>query len=237
MTSPQFIEDINKHLVIRSLYNRDKIRSKLLQMNLSKAVLTNINHLHVPFFKFGAYQEHYEFIEKENPYHPIPFSFDDFALAYIAAENGFGVVSYDHHLLTQITAYLDYDCYWPQDIDKLPADSMVVLDTNIFVHLIEKGKSEQKNEIMAMFENNQTITFLLTDHIFEELCSVYEKKVQEDKGEHHHEAEWKEFIDDFEGFESSRKSRKFKKQKKKKSNNTLVNVCSRYRKLYRSLNT
>ncbi len=233
MSILKFIKEINRHLVIRSLHKRPKISSKLLKMNLPELLLNNVNYLNVPFFKYDAYKEHYEFIEKDNPYHPIPFSYDDFALAYIAAENGFGLVSYDHHLLTQITAYLDYDCYWPQDIDKLPADSMVLLDTNIFVHLIEEENSEQKNEINAMFEKNQSITFLLTNHIFEELCSVYEKKFQK-------ESDIKEevlirFIDDFDGFESNHKQRK--RIKKKDSYKKPVNVCSRYRKLYRSLNS
>ena len=230
----KFIDDINKHLVIRSLHNRPKIQSKLLKMNFKDTILHNINHLTVPFFKFDGYREHFEFIGKDNPYHPIPFSFDDFALAYIAAENGFGLASYDHHLLTQITAYLDYDCYWPQDISLLPADSMVLLDTNIFVHLIEEKKSEQKEEIKAMFEKNNSITFLLTDHIFEELCSVYEKKFQKEEVR---EDELKKFIDDFDGFESYHKQRiLLKKNKKKKSQKKPVNVCSRYRKIYKSLN-
>ena len=234
MTSPLVIENINKHLVIRSLCSRPKISSKLLKMNFEEAILDNINHLSVPFFKFDAYKEHYEFIGKDNPYHPIPFSFDDFALAYIAAENGFGLVSYDHHLLTQITAYLDYDCYWPQDIDELPADSMVLLDTNVFVHLIEEKKSEQKNEILAMFEKNNSITFLLTDHIFEELCSVYEKKFQKEEVR---EDELKKYIDDFDGFMSNHKQRILMKRRKKENQSKTVNVCSRYRKLYRSLNS
>ena len=230
----KFIEDINKHLVIRSLHNRPKIRSKLLKMNFTETVLDNINHLSVPYFKFDSYKEHYEFIAQDNPYHPIPFSFGDFAVAYIAAENVFGLVSYDHHLLTQITAYLDYDCYWPQDIDKLPADSMVLLDTNIFVHLIETEKSEQKNEIIAMLEKNQSITFLLTDHIYEELCSVYEKKFQKEEKEN----DLKRFIDDFDGFESNHKHRiLIKKNKNKIRQKKPLNVCSRYRKLYRSLNS
>ena len=235
MSILKFIKEINRHLVIRSLHNRPNISSKLLKMNLPELLLNNVNYLKVPFFKFDAYREHYEFIEKDNPYHPIPFSFDDFALAYIAAENGFGLVSYDHHLLTQITAYLDYDCYWPQDIDKLPADSMVLLDTNIFVHLIEEENSEQKNEIKAMFEKNQSITFLLTDHIFEELCSVYEKKFQKEEVR---EDELKKFIDNFDGFESNHKQRILMKKKQKKKNLIkTVNVCRRYRKLYRSLNS
>ncbi|MHA1476520.1 MAG: hypothetical protein ACTSPA_06400 [Promethearchaeota archaeon] len=229
----KFFEDINKHLVIRSLHNRPKIRSKLLKMNFRDTVLDNINHLNVPFFKFDGYREHYEFIGKDNPYHPLPFSFDDFALAYIAAENGFGLVSYDHHLLTQITAYLDYDCYWPQDISLLPADSMVLLDTNIFVHLIEEEKSEQKNEIKAMFKKNQSITFLLTDHIFEEMCSVYEKNYQKEESED----ELHKFIENFDGFESNHKQRILMKKRKKKNQKKPVNVCRRYRELYRSLNS
>jgi len=203
-------------------------------MNFTEAVLNNINHLSVPYFKFDAYKEHYEFIGKDNPYHSITFAFDDFALAYIAAENGFGLVSYDHHLLSQITTYLDYDCYWPQDINILPADSMVLLDTNIFVYLIEEKKSEQKREIKAMFEENKSITFLLTDHIFEELCLVYEKKFQKEEV---CEDELKKFVDNFDGFESYHKQRILLKKKIKKSQRTLVNVCSRYRKLYRSLNS
>ncbi|MHA1648517.1 MAG: hypothetical protein ACTSVL_13195 [Promethearchaeota archaeon] len=234
MAISKFIEEINKHLVIRSLYNRPKIISKLLKMNLPELLLNNLNYLNVPFFKYNAYREHYEYIGKDNPYHPIPFSYDDFALAYIAAENGFGLVSYDHHLLSQITAYLDYDCYWPQDIDKLPSDSMVLLDTNIFVHLIEEKQSEQKNEIKAMFEKNQSITFLLTDHIIEELCSVYEKKFQKEEVR---EDELKKFIDDFDGFESNHKKRILMKKNIKKYQRKPVNVCSRYRKLYRSLNS
>jgi predicted nucleic acid-binding protein len=234
MTFPQFIKEINKHLVIRSLRSRAKIHSKLLKMNFSEAVLNNINYISVPYFKFDAYKEHYEFIGKDNPYHPIPFALDDFALAYIAAENGFGLVSYDHHLLSQITAYLDYDCYWPQDINILPADSMVLLDTNIFVHLIEEKKSQQKNEIEAMFEENKSITFLLTDHIFKELCSVYKKKFQKEESED----ELNKFIDDFIGFESNHKQRILMKKKQKKKNLIkTVNVCRRYRKLYRSLNS
>jgi len=233
MTILQFIEEINKHLVIRSLRSRAKIQSKLIKMNFTETVLNNINYLSVPYFKFDAYKKHYEFIGKDNPYHPIPFSFDDFALAYIAAENGFGLVSYDHHLLTQITAYLDYDCYWPQDVDILPADSMVLLDTNIFVHLIEEKKSIQKNEINSMFEKNRSITFLLTNHIFEELCSVYEKKFQKDS--EIKEENLMRYIDDFDGFESNHKQRK--RIKKKYSYKKPVNVCSMYRKLYRSLNS
>jgi len=232
MKYSNFIEDKNKHLIIRFLYSRAKICSKLIKMKFSEDVITSINHLNVPFFKFDAYKEHYEFIGKDNPYHPIPFSFDDFALAYIAAENGFGLVSYDHHLLSQITAYLDYDCYWPQDIDKLPADSMVLLDTNIFIHLIEPENSKQKSEIKAMFDKNKSITFLLTDHIFEELCSVYEKKFQKEESED----EYKKFIDDFDGFESNHKQRIIMKKKIKKNQRKPVNICSRYRKLYRSLN-
>ena len=230
MTIPQFIEEINKHLVIRSLHSRAKVHSELLKMNFKEAVLSNIDYLSIPFFKFDAYREHYEFIGKDNPYHPIPFSFDDFALAYIAAENGFGLVSYDHHLLSQITAYLDYDCYWPQDIDKLPADSMILLDTNIFVHLIEEKKSAQKNEIMAMFEKNKSITFLLTDHVFEELCSVYEKKFQKEEV-CEDEDELKKFIDDFDGFDSNHKRRILMKKRKRneKTKKKPVNVCSRYR--------
>jgi len=231
----KFFEDINKHMVIRSLHNRPKIHSKLLKMNFRDTVLDNIDHLDVPFFKFDGYRDHYEFIGKDNPYHPIPFSYDDFALAYIAAENGFGLVSYDHNLLTQITAYLDYDCYWPQDIHIIPADSMVLLDTNILVHLIEEKKSVQKNEIKTMFEKNKSITFLLTDHIFEELCSVYEKKFQKESDIQ--EEDLIRFIDDFDGFESNHKQRKRMKKRKKASYNKPVNVCSRYRKLYKSLNS
>jgi len=234
MAFPQFIKEITKHLVIRSLRSRTKIHSKLLKMNFTEAVLNNINYLSVPYFKFDAYKEHYEFIGKDNPYHPIPFAFEDFALAYIAAENGFGLVSYDHHLLSQITTYLDYDCYWPQDINILPADSMVLLDTNIFVHLIEEKKSDQKNEIIDMFEKNKSITFLLTDHIFEELCSVFEKKFRK---EEFCEDELKKFIDDFEGFESNHKQRKRMKKRQNYNHKMSVNVCSRYRKLYRSLNS
>ncbi|MHA2017373.1 MAG: hypothetical protein ACTSXY_03770, partial [Promethearchaeota archaeon] len=173
---------------------------------------------------------------KDNPYHPIPYAFEDFALAYIAAENGFGIVSYDHHLLLQIKKYLDYDCYWPQDIDKLPADSIILLDTNILIHLIEKEKSDRKSEIIKMFEKNPSITFLLTDHIFKELSLVYEKKFGKEDTQEQKQPELGKYIDNFDGFETNHRHRLNMRRKKNNPCKKPVNVCIRYRKLYRSLN-
>jgi len=84
-----------------------------------------------------------------------------------------------------------------------------------------------------MFEKNTSITFLLTDHIFDELCSVYEKKFQKEESED----EFKRFIDNFDGFESNHKQRILMKKRTKTNQKKPVNVCRRYRKLYRSLNS
>ena len=179
------------------------------------------------FFKINPqnlalYSNHYDLIHQENPYRPIPFSYDDFMLAYLAAENGYSVVSYDHHLLDSIHAYLDYPAYHPGDLDLIPGDEILFLDSNILLKFFDG--TEDLDEVMSIFQINPNLTFLLSNHIYLEMKSKiheWNTEIQNSKAQNDQsipEQRLAHYIDDFSHFTSY--NRKRKAQKKKKQNKT-----------------
>ncbi|MCK5343023.1 MAG: hypothetical protein KAR20_06450, partial [Candidatus Heimdallarchaeota archaeon] len=220
----------------------------LQEIGIPPSILDDLFLFILPERKLSLYYMHYRLIFKENPYHTIPFSFQDFLLAYCAAENHYEIVSYDHHLLTHINSYLDYDSFWPQDVRCLTGDSIVLLDANILLQLLHAG-STNRGKIEEMFQRSPSITFLLPEFIFSEIVHVYYRKYATIGQSHkitpklskESEIEPSEdslckFIDDFSRFESGkqRKKRKAKELSKRRSSSTGV-IANRYRRLHRDL--
>ena len=221
----------------------------LLEIGIPASILDDLYLFSLPEKKLSLYYMHYRLIFTENPYHLIPFSFQDFLLAYCAAENQYEIVSYDHHLLTHINSYLEYDAFWPQDIRCLLGDSIILLDANILLQFLELDSSK-KAKIEKMFQRSPSITFLLPEFIFSEIVQVYYRKFAKNStqtpprsnlstGESEMEPSedfLHHFIDDFSRFESGkqRKKRKAKGKSKKRRSSTSV-ITKRYRRLHHDL--
>jgi predicted nucleic acid-binding protein len=233
---------------IQPIGNFPPMKHFLQEIGIPEHILTDLFLFSLPEKKLSLYYVHYKLIFTENPYHPIPFSFQDFLLAYVAAENQYEIVSYDHHLLNRINAYLDYDAFWPQDIRCFPGDSIVLLDANILLRFLEIG-SPKLEIIEEMFRRSPSITFLLPEFIFSEIVQVYYKKYAAIDQQHEisrplsnlsrncpSEDSLHQFIDDFSRFESGkqRKKRKAKARSKRRSTSTGV-ITKRYRRLYQDL--
>ena len=233
---------------IRHIGDFPPMRYFLQEIGIPRQILDDLFLFILPEKKLSLYFTHYRLIFKENPYHTIPFSFQDFLLAYCAAENHYEIVSYDHHLLTHINSYLDYDAFWPQDIRCIPGDSIVLLDANILLRFLEKG-SPKIELIEEMFQKSPSITFLLPEFIFSEIVHVYYRKCANLNQIHQishplsdfsknspSEESLHQFIDDFSRFESGkqRKKRKAKARSRRRSSSTGV-ISKRFKKLYHDL--
>jgi rRNA-processing protein FCF1 len=204
------------------------------KMGIPSEVINQLFLLTLPPETYKTYDKHYDLIKSDTFYGDVPFSFDDFLLCYLAAENNFGIVSFDHHILRHIQKYLYYEAFWPEDIFDFPGDSILLLDTNILFTFLKHPSVKQQDldQVKKMFAQNPSITFLIPEHIIEELLRVYErenKKLNEQKKPNApekstdkknlstkeiSEKDLGEFIDDYEGFESFNKSRRNDKIKK-----------------------
>jgi len=233
---------------IQSIGNFPPMKNFLQEIGIPEHILTDLFLFSLPEKKISLYYAHYQLIFTENPYHSIPFSFQDFLLAYIAAENHYEIVSYDHHLLNRINAYLDYDAFWPQDIRCFPGDSMILLDANILLRFLEIG-SPKIEIIEDMFRRSPSITFLLPEFIFSEIVHVYYRRYAGVDQTHEisrpisnlskncpSEDSLHEFVDDFSRFESGkqRKKRKAKVRLKRRPSSGGV-IAKRYSRFYHDL--
>ena len=188
-------------------------------MNVPSIIIHDLHALSIPQSKMRLYEHHYNFIQEQHPYRMLPFALDDWILAYLAAENQWGVVSMDHHLLTNLREFLDYDAYWPEDVHSLPADAMVLLDSNILLHFCDQNRA-MRHRIRGMFLDNPSVTFVISANILEEMGRVYHRKferspIQAAKVISHSEiaeCDVTRFVDDFGRFESGKDRRK-RKQK------------------------
>ncbi len=212
---------------IQALKNDPEAEKFLSILHVPEEIISNLYLFTIPSVKDNLYRLHYGYLQEQNPYRQLPFSYDDWLLAYLAAENrGWGVVSYDHHLTYEIRKYLDYDAFFPEDMHELPAASMILLDTNIILHFVDH-KQQKKREVISMFADNASITFLISENILQELGRVYQKKFSLDRkqikieqypsGEENHvepkEDVIKMYIDNFSRFESGKQRRLRKKRK------------------------
>jgi predicted nucleic acid-binding protein len=190
----------------------------LHKLNIPNEIIQNLYFFTIPESKYQIYEMQYALIQEENPFRTLPFSLDDWILAYIAAENMWGVVSFDHHLLYAIQKFLDFIGYHPADVKRIPADSMVLLDTNI-LYQFQDPTDRKCEDILHLIKGNPSVTFLISENIFNELTRLYWKKLKQAEktakifNEKYESKEnlISEFIDDYERFESRKAQKKRKK--------------------------
>lgn len=207
------------HYSIHHLHYSPKIERFILQNSFPPTIYRNLYLLTIPEAKQHLYLTHYKLIQETTLYLDSFFSFDDFSLAYIAAELNWGVVSYDHHLLKSIQKFLEFTAFYPAEVANLPSYSMVLLDSNIFFSYIEKG-SRNKAEILRMFQENPTKTFLIPATIIEEILRVNRSHSFQNRIAHESYLEpdytsLTEYVDNFEGFASFNATRKIQKKNQK----------------------
>lgn len=223
--------DLSECHCIQTLRNDQEAVNFLRTLRVPEKIILNLYLFTIPSSKDNLYRLHYGYLQEQNPYRELAFSYDDWLLGYLAAENrGWGVVSRDHHLTYEIRKFLDYDAFFPEDVRDLPADSMLLLDTNIILHFIEQRKKE-KYEIMQMFTLNPSITFLLSENILRELGRVYQKKfkqrvifegpksnqISKNTAQDFKEEDIAQYVDNFSRFESGKQHR-LRKQRKYRKN-------------------
>ncbi|WP_457916281.1 hypothetical protein [Candidatus Lokiarchaeum ossiferum] len=127
----------------------------------------------------------------------------------------------DHHLLINLREFLDYEAYWPEDIANLPADAMVLIDSNILLHFCDHQRS-QRERIRQMFTSNPSVTFILSANILEEMGRVYHRKFDRSAlpsslktpSYQVKETDIAVFVEDFGRFESGKARRKRKARQK-----------------------
>ena len=199
--------------------NFKNFADKFRQFGVADEIIENLHVVTIPEDKKMLYNEIYGLIRAE-PYHGMVFSVPDFILAYLAAENGWGVVSWDHRLLETIQEYLEYDAYWPRDIIQLPAYSIILLDANVLLELTSQHHNHQE-EVIAMF-SVPGITFVVPESIVDEVEKVHaqlqgssSKKDINPTG-YDVDSEYIEFIDDMEDFQSKNAARKILREMKKR---------------------
>ncbi len=225
-----YVESIKKDIKSYNLLN---------EMGFPKEITENLYLFTIPSCKNQLYKNHYDILEEENPYRRLNFSYDDWVIAYIAAENKWSVISYDHHLLYEINQFLEFDCIIPLDLEKNISISMVLIDTNFFLHYLEQD-FEYKDKIASFFINHTKKTFMVSQNILKELNKVYSNKNRLKKVKLNDNSIKKKnltlqfnfsdpkeedlhyFIDDFSQFES-RKAKK-KRKLKTKVNNIKSNI-------------
>ena len=204
------------HFTIVGIDNQPRIDEFFDVLKVPPTVRKEIYLLTVPPSFFKRFQEEYAIVQEKTTY-PLSFSLEDFILAYIGAMHGWGIVSYDRDLLTRIHHYLSFDAFLPNECHQLPADAMVLLDTNILFTYYE-GNSEQKHEITSLITENLHLTFLLPQHIISETQHVIRKHEWSSEDEialylDPAEGDIVEFVEDFKGFQSDHTTRhKRKKQ-------------------------
>jgi rRNA-processing protein FCF1 len=237
--------DVSDHHCIKPLSLDPEMKQFFSQLHIPTQIMEELYLFTIPSYKDNLYRLHYGYLQEENPYRPIPFSYDDWLIAYLAAENLWGVLSYDHHLLYKIQKYLDFEGYLPDDIQNLPAHSMILIDTNILLHFLDR-KYEKKNSIEQMFQDNPSITFMVSENILRELGRVYSKKfgINEKKRKfvpitmHQKiynqkepcEEDIRAYVEDFGRFESGKQRRIRKKKKYQKHHKCVRNVESKWAK-------
>ncbi|WP_457558552.1 hypothetical protein [Candidatus Harpocratesius sp.] len=208
------------HFIIYEMQQKTEILNILNALKLPEIFISNIFLLTIPDNQKNLFLNHYEIIQEENPYLLNPFSFDDFILAYIAAEFNWSVISYDHHLLSTIHEYLEFEAFYPSEIDQMPADSVFLIDSNIVLSYSKKNM-KLKREIITMFQNNPSMTFLIPETILKETYRVYKSLsfitqfnplIYMEKEEQH----LTKYIDNFDGFMSNHAQRIRNKKYKKR---------------------
>ena len=210
--------------VLQKLSKDSKAIDFFRGLNVPKLIIQELFTLSLPQAKISLYEHQYEVIQEQNPYRKLPFALDDWILAYLAAENQWGAISLDHHILTDIHKYLVYDAFWPEDVSSIPADAFVLLDSNILLHFCDHSRSMRKR-IETMFLENPSITFIVSDNIVKEVRRVYHRKFERRNPTQFSgtnminpkEENLGIFIDDFGRFESGKERKKRKQVKKKHS--------------------
>jgi predicted nucleic acid-binding protein len=165
------------------------------------------------------YNYHYGIIQNGRFFHDMPFSQEDFMLAYLATELNAAVISYDHHLLNMIGFYLNYEAFWPEDILQMQEPRTFIMDCNILIEF-QAQKSEHRSAIEQMFLESKHV-FLIPEIILAEYQKLIQikrghlrmspnnkqnKKSQLDQDEHPHifPEDIEQYIDNYERIEPRR---------------------------------
>lgn len=210
-----------QNFIITSFLDHVNLRSLLSDLKVPKKFWKDFHNLLVPDSQTKIFCNHYKIIKREVLASFHRFSYEDFALAYVAAELYLPIVSYDCDLQDYLHNYLEYTAITPNEVEGLPADSMVLLDSNILLAWI-KNETNNKEQISKMISNNHTITFLVPDFIIIEIYSVI-KRVRKKETQSLLVPELLkdelisnigEFIDDWDGFTSYNRQRREEKRKK-----------------------
>ncbi len=173
---------------------------------------------------------HFEFLVKnydllqQDQYHRLGFSFEDFALAYMASQYALSIFSFDRDLLVDIKEFLEYDVISPESLPDIPQDSIVLLDTNILFALIDPAQAKFQKEFRTLMKSYESITFSIPELIMAEFKKTRKKLAPKKK-----EPDYSEFIDDDSNF--APKERRRKKEYKRHTGEKDWSISKRYRKI------
>ena len=204
------------HFTISAVESYPEIKRFLREHRIPPSVIKQLRFLSIPDDIMNRIEEEYVWVNDQTPAR-LQFSLDDFVLAYIGAMHRWGVISYDKEILNRIHRYLDFDALLPGEITQYPADSILLLDTNI-LYEFSRSNPSNKEGIVSMIVDNPHLTFLLSINILKELQRLVKKlewNLEDDIAINLEKEELKlvEFIDDFEGFQSANKTRRGKKKR------------------------
>lgn len=231
------------------LQKKNEFVQHFRQVGVPETILNRLQIITISENRLNIYRHQYNLIKKARYYESLPFSYNDFLLAYLAAEYGYCVISYDKHLQHVIKHYLTFDSYWPEDVIYLLEPTVFLLDTNAIFDI---------NEIEFIFTKTDH-EFLIPDFIFYELQEVLRRNTKIQQIENNRTKNdviseqqatkiecssdtLKNFVEDQENFES-RHMQKQDKVRKKQNKLDLTHrklktwkwlVAPRYRSLYQN---
>ncbi|MHA1611055.1 MAG: hypothetical protein ACTSYU_03295 [Promethearchaeota archaeon] len=210
-----------RHYVIKPITKFPKYLQFLRKIRIPPSIITQFYVITIPQKRIRIYRDHFTLVRQSARASFHRFSFDDFILAYISAEQHWPVVSFDQDLLDYLQEYLDYLAIHPPEVSKLPADSIVLLDTNLLIGYCERGP-KFKNVVHSMMTESPSITFLLPESILEEAMRVYKRLYVTPENvlaicEIPEEAQLTKYVDDFEGFTSYNQNRRNTKKQQRRA--------------------
>jgi rRNA-processing protein FCF1 len=114
---------------------------------------------------------------KSQFYGKMDISFPDYVLGCIARELNLPIVSYDHHINRVLQNEFEINVIWPEDIEKIPVGTPILLDTNIIL-----GKFNNSHDIRQKIQkmlSNSDYRFYIPYCILEEYENVLKRNKKE----------------------------------------------------------
>ncbi|MHA1673564.1 MAG: hypothetical protein ACTSYI_08040 [Promethearchaeota archaeon] len=210
-----------QHYAIKPIKQFPKYLKFLRTIRIPPTLITQFFVITIPPKQIQMYRDHHTLVRQSVHASFHRFSFDDFILAYISAEQHWPVVSYDRDLLEYLQQYLDFLAIHPPEVNKLPADSIVLLDTNLIIGYCERDPNF-KGIVHSMMIESPSITFLLAESILKEAMRVYRRLYITPNNdleicEIPEETQLNNFVDDFSGFTSYNQNRRNTKKQQRRA--------------------